>query len=388
MREGLAIVPGAGADLRRKRGGLAGLFGFRAHSGAMPGPPTSARHAPALRGGLLALAAALLFGISTPLLQRLGSGVGAFGTAALLYADAALVGALMRRGATREARLRRSDLPRVCALAAFGAVAGPVALAWGLQRTSAGSASLMLALEALFTALFAWALYRESLDGRVRAAMLLLLAGAIALVLGEWGGGATGLGGLLAVLAATAAWGMDNSLSRALAERDPAQVVLAKATLGAAASTALAFAVGEGLPAPERIAGLLVLGAVGYGVSLRFYLLAQRAFGAARTGSVFAFAPFIGAAVAVGLGDRAAGWPLAVGGALMLCGVALHLAERHAHGHVHEAQEHEHAHRHDDGHHDHAHALPLVGEHSHRHRHAPMAHAHPHVPDVHHRHPH
>ena len=367
---------------------MAGLFGFRAHSHAMRRPPTSARHAPALRGGLLALAAALLFGISTPLLQRLGDGVGAFGTAALLYAGAALVGALTRQRQTREARLRRADLPRLIALAALGAVLGPVALAWGLQRTSASSASLMLALEALFTALFASALYRESLDGRVRAALLLLLAGAIALVAGEWGGGTTGVVGLLAVLAATAAWGLDNTLSRALAERDPAQVVLAKAALGASASAALAFAAGEALPAVERALGLVALGAVGYGVSLRFYLLAQRAFGAARTGSVFAFAPFVGAAVAVGMGERAAGWPLALGGALMLCGVALHLAERHAHEHDHAALEHEHAHRHDDGHHDHAHVPPFAGEHSHRHRHAPRRHAHAHVPDVHHQHPH
>ena len=42
--------------------------------------------APALRGGLLAVLAALLFGLSTPLIQRLGAGLGAFTTAALLYA--------------------------------------------------------------------------------------------------------------------------------------------------------------------------------------------------------------------------------------------------------------------------------------------------------------
>ena len=48
---------------------------------------------PALRGGLFALLAAVLFGISTPLVQRFGAGAGAFGTAALLYAGAAAVGA-------------------------------------------------------------------------------------------------------------------------------------------------------------------------------------------------------------------------------------------------------------------------------------------------------
>ena len=70
---------------------------------------------PALRGGLLALLAALLFGLSTPLVQHFGRGLGAFATAALLYAGAALVGLALRQPATREARLRRSDMPRLLA---------------------------------------------------------------------------------------------------------------------------------------------------------------------------------------------------------------------------------------------------------------------------------
>ena len=346
---------------------------------------------PALRGALLALLAAALFGISTPLVQRFGVGLGAFSTAALLYAGAAVAGAFSRQRVEREARVLRSDLPRLLAMAGFGAVIGPVALAWGLQHTSGTSASLMLTLEALFTALLAWRLYRETLDGRVWAAMALLLAGGMLLVLDQGlraePSGAR-LWGLLAVLLATAAWGVDNTLSRALAERDPGQVVLLKAALGAAATTLLAIAVGEPLPSPGAALALLAVGASGYGLSLRFYLLAQRAFGAARTGSVFAFAPFIGAALALALGDRSASAMMAVGSALMLAGVVLHLAESHGHAHSHEALDHEHAHRHDDGHHSHAHVPMPAGAHSHPHQHEPLRHAHPHVPDAHHGHRH
>ena len=343
---------------------------------------------PALRGGLLALLAATLFGISTPLLQRAGEGVGALTTAALLYAGAALVGALSRRPANLEARMVRTDLPRLLAMAGFGAVIGPVALAWGLQRTSGTSASLMLTLEVLFTALLAWRLYHETMDRRVWAAMALLLAGAVVLVLDQQRGGGTQLWGLLAVAVATAAWGVDNTLSRGLAERDPSQVVMAKGALGASATTLLALGFGEPLPSAAAALGLFAIGATGYGLSLRFYLLAQRAFGAARTGSVFAFAPFIGAALALVLGDRSgSGW-MAVGSALMLAGVVLHLAESHGHEHQHEATEHEHAHRHDDGHHDHRHEPMPEGAHSHRHRHELLRHVHAHVPDVHHGHRH
>jgi drug/metabolite transporter (DMT)-like permease len=337
---------------------------------------------------LLALLAAALFGVSTPLVQRFGLGVGAFTTAAMLYGGAAAAGALLRRRVEREAHVMRSDMPRLLAMAAFGAVVGPVALAWGLQRTSGTSASLMLTLEAMFTAVLAWRLYRETMDSRVRTAMLFLLAGGILLVLEQGLDGGGQLWGLLAVLVATAAWGVDNTLSRALAERDPGQVVMLKAALGAAGTTALAILFGEPLPSALSLLALLAIGATGYGLSLRFYLLAQRAFGAARTGSVFAFAPFVGAALAVLLGDRSAGWMMAAGGGLMLVGVLLHLSESHGHEHAHEAIEHEHAHRHDDGHHDHVHDPMPLGEHSHGHRHQPLRHVHHHVPDAHHAHRH
>lgn len=343
---------------------------------------------PALRGGFFAVLAAILFGISTPLVQLAGEGVGPFTTAALLYAGAALLGAFTRKPREREARVRRADVPRLLAMAGFGAVLGPVALAWGLQHTSGTSASLMLALEALFTAVLASWLYHEAMDRRVWTAMLLLLAGGVLLVLDRGAAGDAQLLGLLAVLLATAAWGIDNTLSRGVAERDPAQVVLVKAALGAPAALLLALAWREAWPAPGQAAALLAIGATGYGLSLRLYLLAQRAFGAARTGSVFAFAPFIGAALAIALGERGLGWGMGAGGLLMLAGVVVHLYERHEHEHAHDPLEHEHAHRHDDGHHDHRHDPMPQGEHSHVHRHDPVRHSHPHVPDVHHTHRH
>jgi drug/metabolite transporter (DMT)-like permease len=336
----------------------------------------------------LSLVAAVLFGISTPLVQKFGAGVGAFATAALLYAGAAVAGALSRQRVEREARVVRGDLSRLLAMAAVGAVVGPVALAWGLQRTNGTSASLMLTLEALFTAVLAWWLYQETMGRRVWAAMLLLLAGGILLVLDQAHDGGARLWGLLAVLVATAAWGLDNTLSRTLAERDPGQVVLAKAMVGATATTILAVGLGESLPAPGAALGLFAVGATGYGLSLCFYLLAQRAFGAARAGSVFAFAPFIGAALAVALGDQSISWQMTAGCALMLAGVVLHLAESHGHEHRHDVMEHEHAHRHDDGHHDHVHVPMPPDAHSHWHRHEPLRHVHPHVPDAHHGHCH
>ena len=343
---------------------------------------------PALRGGLLALLSAALFGLSTPLVQSMGQGLGPLTTAGLLYAGAAGVAWFSRRPATQEARLQKSDTPRLLAMAGTGAVIAPVALAWGLQHTSGASASLMLTLEAVFTALLAWHWYGETLDKRVGLAVNLLLAGGMVLVMEQGSLGQVQLWGLLAVMLATVAWGVDNTLSRGVADRDPGQVILVKASLGVVCTGVLAGLLAEPRPQALSALGLVAVGATGYGLSLQFYLLAQRSFGAARTGSVFAFAPFIGALGAWALGDRSGTGLMVVAGLLMLAGVLLHLTETHAHLHTHEALEHEHAHRHDDGHHNHVHDPMPSGVHSHRHRHEAITHAHAHVPDAHHRHPH
>jgi hypothetical protein len=160
-----------------------------------------------------------------------------------------------------------------------------------------------------------------------------------------------------------------------------------KGALGASVTALLAMAFGEPPPRLGPALGLLAVGASGYGLSLRFYLLAQRSFGAARTGSVFAFAPFVGAVVAFMLGERSSSFWMLVGAALMVAGIVLHLAEGHSHEHQHEAIEHEHAHTHDDAHHAHSHPVS-TGPHSHLHRHEPLRHAHAHVPDEHHGHRH
>ena len=160
-----------------------------------------------------------------------------------------------------------------------------------------------------------------------------------------------------------------------------------KGAIGAAVSLGVALVLGDRWPGAPATAALLVLGATGYGASLRLYLRAQREIGAGRTASVFASGPFWGAVFAWALGEPG-GLVTLVSAALMIAGLGLHLTERHAHPHVHDPLEHEHPHRHDDGHHDHHHDPPVDGEHTHAHVHGRIVHDHPHVPDVHHGHDH
>jgi len=340
---------------------------------------------PIAGGGALALASALAFGATTPLLQRFGRGVGPFTTACLLYGGAALLS--MHAGPGRSGSpLRRTDMPRLIAVASLGAVAAPVALAWGVQRASGVTASLLLNLEALFTVVFARVLWGEPVGPRVRAALVAMTAAGALVVARAGGSGLDSRWGVMAVAAATLAWAADNAVGRPLADRDPTDVVLTKAGLGAVASACLARAFDEDLPSWPAALALAGCGAVGYGLSLRLYLRAQRAIGAARTGSIFACAPFVGAGLAWAMGERPGGATTVAAGGLCALGIWLHLTERHEHAHEHHAIEHAHSHSHDDAHHAHHHDVYPAASHSHPHTHEPMTHAHPHALDEHHRH--
>lgn len=338
------------------------------------------------RGVLLAAAAAVAFGVTTPIVAWAGTWIGPLATAALLYAGAAGSALVMRVLGSRGPALRKRDAARVIAVAVCGGAIAPALLAWGLHRSGATIGSLLLNLEAVFTVMLARAIYREPIGRRIALAVSAMVAGGAALVLDASHGTEASVLGAIAVAGATLAWALDNTLTRPLAERDPLAVIIAKGGLGALLTGAAAMVARESLPPLAPALALVACGATGYGISLRLYLLAQRRIGAGRTGSVFALAPFVGAALAVALGDRVPTWWTLAAAALFGLGVYLHVTEHHHHGHVHEPIEHDHPHRHDDGHHDHSHDPPVVGEHSHPHRHGRVEHDHEHGADLHHAH--
>lgn len=347
------------------------------------------------RGLALAGAAAVLFGMTAPLLKQASDGVGAFVAGGLVYLGAALAAAglaLARpsRGRARIPRQARSRLALVAILVAvLGAVVAPALLVTGLRRADGATASLLLALEAPFTIILARLFLGEFVGARVAAAAIAITAGAAVLVGTSAGDrSAVTLAGVALVAAASLAWALDNLLSRSLADLEPLHVVAVKGALGAILSGVVGVATHGAFPGLRSTLALLALGAFGYGVSLQLYLRAQHLIGAARTASIFATAPFVGVGVAFLLGAPHLSPAFPIAAALIGAGVLLHLSERHEHPHVHAPIEHEHLHRHDDGHHDHVHQPMPRGQHSHPHRHAPLEHSHPHSEDVHHRHGH
>lgn len=280
-------------------------------------------HAP--RGVALALAAATLFGATTPAVAMLGRGAGAFSVAACLYVGALAMALVPTR--PDGPPLARADVPLLAFVGALGGALAPASLAWGLGRAGATSGALALNAEAVFTVLLARMIHREVIGRRAALAVLFIVAsgallplrGPIDLALGA---------GLGAIVLSTFAWATDSVLSRRFAKRDSREVVRAKSIVGVALSTTLAFALAQPWPAWRPALGLAACGVIGYGVSLKLYVLAQRELGAARTGSIFGFAPFAGAAIGFALGDRAGVGVLVASAVLGGVGVVILASER------------------------------------------------------------
>ncbi|WP_291990379.1 DMT family transporter [Candidatus Accumulibacter sp. ACC007] len=344
------------------------------------------------RSVLYALLAAVLFGASTPVAKLLVGDVPPLLLAGLLYLGSGIglsVARLIRDRRWQPSGLARAEWPWLLGAMLFGGVLGPVALLYGLVHTSGATASLLLNLEAVLTALLAWLAFKENADRRIVLGMLAIVAGGVLL---SWPTGDTGQDswlGPLAISAACLCWAIDNNLTRHVSASDALFIAGSKGLVAGGVNTLLALALGMTLPGVATLIPAMTLGLLGYGVSLVMFVLALRGLGAARTGAYFSTAPFIGAAVALLLLGESTSPVFWVASSLMGVGVWLHLTEQHGHQHTHHDLQHAHSHRHDE-HHQHPHDPGWAGDepHSHHHRHLPMAHSHRHFPDIHHRHEH
>lgn len=339
-----------------------------------------------------ALGAAALFGASTPYAKQFVGDMSALLLAGLLYLGSGiglLVLRVIRDRGWRNSGLARGEWPWLLGAIACGGVAGPTLLMLGLARMSAASASLLLNLEGVLTALLAWVVFKENADRRIVTGMLLILIGGLVL---SWPGtqlaGGDGWLGAALIVGACLCWALDNNLTRQVSNSDALFIACIKGLTAAMVNIGLAFVIGQSLP-PWTVTGpVMLIGFLGYGLSLTLFVVALRDLGAARTGAYFGAAPFMGAAIAIGVFNESTSPLFWVAGLLMAVGIWLHLTERHEHMHPHEPLQHGHRHSHDAHHQHHAEGWDEQEPHDHVHTHAPLLHSHPHFPDTHHRHEH
>ena len=338
-----------------------------------------------------AILAAVCYGISAPFSKVLLAGIPPAFMAALLYLGAgigmAAVRAFTRKGAGEvEARLSRNDMPYVVAMVALD-IAAPILLMFGLNLSNPATVSLLGNFETVATSLIALLLFREAIGRRLWLSIALITLASVLLSIEEIAGIKLPTGSLL-VLLACVCWGIENNCTSRLSLKNPLQIVVVKGFGSGVGALVIALAIGGYNPGIPYVIGALALGFVAYGLSIYFYIRAQRHFGASRTSTFYAFAPFFGVVLSL-LVFRDSPSPIFwVALTIMATGAYIAASENHAHRHHHALIEHEHRHRHDDEHHMHEHQPPFQGKHSHAHSHGETEHSHEHTPDSHHVHKH
>ena len=336
---------------------------------------------------IFAILAAALYALSAPVGKVLLGHAGAAMMAAFLYLGAGLGLACWGRIVPdREASpITRQDLPYILGMILLD-IAAPILLMLGLQRTGSANASLLNNFEIVATSLIAWLLFREKLSRRLSFAIVLVTFASI--VLGYEGSESLRFGaGSALVLAAACCWGLENNCTRMLSRCSSVQITTIKGIFSGLGSLIVAFCAGESLPGLRWIPAILLLGFVAYGLSINFYIKAQKELGAAKTSAWYSIAPFLGVVFGIVLlGERPDGRFFLGLGLMVLATllmvfdtISLQHTHEHAHTHCHEhrhgdqlhTHEHTHIHAHnhvhgsDEATHDHQHTVIENHEHSH-----------------------
>lgn len=251
-----------------------------------------------------AILAAALYALNTPLSKLLLSSVPPSMMAAFLYLGAGLgmlVIGLVRRVAGRSSSGQQisgrgifapSFLPYTLGMIVLD-IAAPILLMLGIRQTSPENASLLNNFEIVATSLIALFVFKEKISRRLWLAIGLIVLSSAMLTIEDASHLSLSMGSVY-VLLACCCWGLENNCTRMLSQSDPQEIVVVKGFGSGTGALIVAFLAGEGFPAVSLVLPALLLGFVAYGLSIFFYVYAQRFLGAARTSAYYAAAPFIG----------------------------------------------------------------------------------------------
>lgn len=254
------------------------------------------------KGIFLALLAAALYAINAPFSKLLLDFMPPTLMAGVLYLGAGVgmsAVALVRRvrGIEQERALSRAELPYTILMIVLD-IAAPIFLLIGLSYTTAAHAALLNNFEIVATAAIAFLVFRERVSPRLFVGIVFVVAACFLLSFEDIGALRFSKGSLFVLLAALC-WGLENNCTRKLSAKDPLQIVLLKGVFSGLGSVVIGLLIGERFGVWWSVPAVLAVGFVAYGLSIFFYVYAQRLLGAARTSAYYAVAPFIGAVLSL-----------------------------------------------------------------------------------------
>lgn len=250
------------------------------------------------RGIMLAILAAALYAVNSPFSKLLLEYMPSTLMAGILYIGAGLgmgVIALIRKARKierTEERITRGDLPYTVAMIVLD-IAAPIFLLLGLSYTTAANASLLNNFEIVATAIIALIIFKEKISPRLWVGIIFVTI-SCALLSFEDISSLKFSAGSLFILLACVCWGIENNCTRKLSAKDPLEIVLLKGIFSGMGSVIIGLCIGERITVIWSIFAVLGVGFIAYGLSIFFYVYAQRDLGAARTSAYYAIAPFIG----------------------------------------------------------------------------------------------
>ena len=333
-----------------------------------------------------AILAAALYAINIPFSKILLQFVSPTMMAAFLYLGAGfglfLYGTIAKE---QGQRLTKAELPYTIGMVVLD-IAAPILLMLGLKRTNSANASLLNNFEIVATSLIAFFVFREKLSVRLTIAIVLVTAASIALSFEGKGSFQFNTGSLF-VLAAACCWGLENNCTRMLSNKSSVQITTVKGIFSGVGSLVIALVAGEPLPGILWIGAVMLLGFIAYGLSINFYIKAQKNLGAAKTSAYYSIAPFLGVLFGVLLLRERPVIQFYIGLAIMIAATVLMIKDTISLQHTHEHSHiHNHEHRHGDLIHSHEHEHIHCHTHTHEENEALHSHTHEEIAEHYHAH--
>jgi membrane protein len=255
------------------------------------------------KGIMMAILAAVLYAVSSPFSKILLNEMPPTLMAGFLYLGAGVgmsliaVSRRVRQVENTEIHLSKAEMPYTVAMILLD-IAAPICMLIGLNATTAANASLLNNFEIVATALIALVVFKERISKRLWTGILFVTLSSVILSFEDVTSLEFSYGSLFVLLAAVF-WGLENNCTRKLSSCDPLEIVLLKGIFSGIGSIVIGLVIGERLVNLWSVIAVMAVGIVSYGLSIYFYVHAQRLLGAARTSAYYAVSPFIAAFLSI-----------------------------------------------------------------------------------------